>query len=109
MKPEVSTSAEINPYESPAEAGGYNAAAPAVISVWRDDKLLVIHPQATLPAFCIQTGQPAERFVRCVVSWHYPIDWNTRRLEIDVPFSESGYRDFASRWRTGVMLTILGA
>jgi hypothetical protein len=108
MKPEPSAPAEVNPYESPAEVGGYNAAV-AVVGAWRDGKLLVIHPKAKLPAFCIQMGQPAESFLHCSIPWHYPIDWNTRRLKIDVPFCKAGLQSYRFRRAMKVLITVAGA
>jgi hypothetical protein len=101
----ASPAADLNPYESPAEAGGYNAAAAAVIGAWRDGKLLVIHQDAALPPLCIKTGEPAERHVHYVLRWSYPIDLATRRLELDIPFSEAGYGNYCSQRRMAALAT----
>jgi hypothetical protein len=61
--------AQINPYASPAEAGGYNDRQRFGIGVWRDGPLLVMHQKAELPRFCIHTGEPAVGGREYVLVW----------------------------------------
>ena len=50
---------DINPYASPAEAGGYDERQRLGVGVWRDGRLLVMHQRAVLPRFCVHTGERA--------------------------------------------------
>jgi hypothetical protein len=94
-----------NPYESPATAGGCFSEELAGIGVWRDGSYLVMHQRAQLLGFCIKTGQPAERFVPFKLRWHYPIDWITRRLRVELPFCDVAYR--ASRRKRFLGMVVL--
>jgi len=87
--------AETNPYASPAGAGGYDPDQDRGVGVWSDGKLLVIHLQATLPPICIDSGQPATRWLPFDLSWYYPIDWSHRHLKLNLPLCEVSFR----RWR----------
>jgi hypothetical protein len=94
---------EVNPYASPAGAGGYDPERDRGVGVWSDGKLLVMHPQATLPPICIATGQPATRWLAYDLAWYYPIDWSHRHLKFNVPLCEASYR----RWKPKVWTTVL--
>src|SRR4051812_11182214 len=97
--------AGLNPYESPAAAGGYFSDELEGVDVWRDGKNLVMHQRAQLPSFCIKTGQPAERFLPFKLRWYYPIDWSTRRLRVQVPFCDRAYR--ASRRKRLIGMVVM--
>jgi len=101
---------EPNPYESPRTAGGYESDDPAAIAIWRDGKEVVLHQQASFPAVCIWTGEPADRFIPFRLKWHYPIDWSTRVLRVQLPFCTAGYRKFRTRrlWGAWIATSAVG-
>ena len=66
MKMDSCAAAEFNPYVAPIAADSYDTTDRG-IGVWRDRWLLVMHKDASLPAICIKTGEPADRFL--------PFDW----------------------------------
>jgi len=109
MKSDPQIPAEVNPYASPAEAGGYNTLAAAGIGMWRDGKLIVMHRDAPFPPFCIKTGQPAEQFRPQRLVWYYPIDWRSRRLQLHLPLSETACRAHRIRCISGVAAISLPA
>jgi len=94
MDPSDPNEAALNPYESPQEAGGYFPTESIGIAMWRDRFALVMQRGTTFPEICIETGQPAEYRKRFVLIWWYPIDWATRGLTVEVPFTRDGYRRF---------------
>ncbi len=87
----------LNPYQSPREAGGYFPRECVGIAMWRDRAALVMHCGAAFPEFCIETGQPADCRKRFDLIWWYPIDWATRRITVEIPFTHDGYRRFCRR------------
>jgi hypothetical protein len=96
MKMDSRAAAEFNPYVAPIAADSYDTTDRG-IGVWRDRWLLVMHKDASLPAICIKTGEPADRFLRFRLAWHYPIDWWTRKRDVDLPFCERGCREYRLR------------
>jgi len=100
--------ADPNPYASPAGARGYDPEQDRGVGVWCDGKLLVIHPQATLPPICIDTGQPATHWFTFDLTWYYPIDWSHRHLKLSVPLCEASYRCWRpTYWSTALFLVPL--
>lgn len=66
---------EVNPYAAPHVAETY--VGPAIDTdwngLWRDNKDLVMHREARLPAICVKTGVPVTNGgVRRKLSWHTP-------------------------------------
>lgn len=66
---------EVNPYAAPNVAETY--VGPAINTdwngLWRDNKDLVMHREARLPAICVKTGVPVTNGkVRRKLSWHTP-------------------------------------
>jgi len=108
MVPKPPADCEINPYESPAEAGGYDGRSHAGVGAWRDGEFLVVHAGAVLPPFCVKTGQPAERNIPYTLHRSFVLDRANRRLKLDVPISHAGSRLHASAWRKEA-LTAAGA
>lgn len=81
---EAASEVEINPYTSPAEAGGYDR-QPFGVGVWRDGPLLVMHQRVELPRFCIHTGEPAIGGREYVLAWRPPGGIFTTSRPIFIP------------------------
>jgi len=99
---------ELNPYASPSEPGGYDSRSQAGVGAWRDGDLLVIHPAATLPRYCVKTGEPADGTIEVVIHRSFVIDSLSRRLALDVPISHTGHRQLWKQRRSGCLTTIVG-
>jgi len=84
---------EINPYASPAEAGGYDR-QPFGVGVWRDGPLLVMHQKAELPRFCIHTGEPAVGGREYVLAWKPPGAIFTTSKPVLIPLCRKCVRQF---------------
>ena len=84
---------EINPYASPAEAGGYDR-QPFGIGVWRDGPLLVMHQKAELPRFCVHTGEPAVGGREYVLVWKPPGAIFTTSKPVLIPLCRACIRQF---------------
>ena len=84
---------EINPYASPAEAGGYDR-KPFGIGVWRDGPLLVMHQKAELPRFCIHTGEPAVGGREYLLAWKPPGAIFTTSKPVLIPLCRACIRQF---------------
>jgi hypothetical protein len=108
MFPKSPVTGEINPYEPPTEAGGYDSRSHAGVGAWRDGEHLVVHPDAVLPPFCIKTGQAAERTILYKLHRSFVLDRTTRRLTLNVPVSQVGYRLYTSAWRKAALSTVVG-
>lgn len=109
---------EINPYASPAEAGGIDR-QPFGVGVWRDGPLLVMHQKAGLPRFCIHTGEPAVGAREYVLAWRPTGAIFTTSRSVLIPLCPACARQF-QRLRlqvfaslglivAGVALTFVGA
>jgi hypothetical protein len=107
MKVRSQPDVALNPYASPAAAGGYDGYAADSAGMWHDGKYLVLHPAAHFPPICIKTGQPATRFVPWRLAWSYPIDWKSRWLPLEVPFCETGYSRYRRRRTFGVLCLLV--
>jgi hypothetical protein len=83
----------INPYASPAEAGGYDR-QPFGIGVWRDGSLLVMHQKAELPRFCIHTGESAVGGREYVLVWKPPGAIFTTSKPVLIPLCRACARQF---------------
>ena len=101
---------EINPYASPAAAGGYDDRQPFGVGVWRDGRLLVMHQYAELPGFCVHTGEPAVGGREFVLVWKPSGAIFTTSKSILIPLCPRCIREFL-RLRTrsflGLGLAIL--
>lgn len=100
---------EINPYASPAGAGGYAPQLDCGVGVWRDGPLLVIHREAALPPICLKTGEAGVRWRRFDVIWTYPIDWSGRRLRLQIPMCNAAFRGYRRCWWIGVLSVAIPA
>jgi hypothetical protein len=90
----MATFEELNPYASPREIGDW-ASSEFGVGVWKDGGLLVIHPAAALPAFCVKTGEPTRHRIAVTLDWTYAIDWRRRTCKIQAPLTISVYdREF---------------
>jgi len=94
--------AEVNPYESPAGAGGYKDDSYRGVGVWRDRELVVMHKDARLPPICVTTGEPMTFYERVELLRSF----STRRLSLDVP-QGSAYSRRLRTWRTPASLTVV--
>lgn len=92
-----SSDEEVNPYASPIIPGGYDPRSALGIGVWRDGDFLVLHDQATLPFFCVVTGEPAFRFRTFVLDWTSSFDFWRRQQQLLLPLSKEAYRRFRQR------------
>lgn len=90
----MATFEELNPYASPRGIID-GVSVEFGVGVWRDGELLVIHPKATLPPFCIKTGEPTRHHIDVTLDWTYPIDWHRRSCKVHVPLAFTQYhREF---------------
>ena len=102
---------EINPYASPAEAGGYDDRQPFGVGVWRDGGLLVMHQNAELPRFCVHTGEPAVGGREYVLIWKYPGSVFTSSKAVLIPLCRKCIREFLrlrAQSFVGLGLAVLG-
>jgi hypothetical protein len=77
-----------NPYAPSAVVDPRAEAAAAVVGVWRDGNLIVVHREATLPAICVKTGEPASDWLAQKFAGHdHWFSFQTRRHEVRVPLS----------------------
>jgi hypothetical protein len=94
--------AEVNPYESPAGAGGYKVESLRGVGVWRDRDLVVMHKAARLPPICVLTGEPT--------TFYQPVEllrsFSTRRLWLGVPRG-SAYSRRLRTWNTPDSLALV--
>ena len=84
---------DLNPYASPAEAGGYDR-QPFGVGVWRDGPLLEMHQKAELPRFCIHTGEPAVGGREYVLVWKPPGSIFTTSKPVLIPLCRNCVRQF---------------
>jgi|GEM_PF-3707632 hypothetical protein len=92
----------INPYAPSAIPQPLVPLADRGVGVWRDGADIVMHPQATLPRFCVVSGEPARfgYFVR--IAWSRPFDITPRTLGLYVPLSaQVHYLCRKRRWQAG--------
>jgi hypothetical protein len=85
---------QVNPYASPAEAGGYDDRRPFGVGVWRDGTFLVMHQNADLPRFCVHTGEPAVGGREYVLIWKQPGAIFTSSKTVLIPLCRQCVRDF---------------
>jgi hypothetical protein len=98
---------EVNPYQAPATiCDAVDEQGPGV-GVWRDGDLLVMHPQAVHPPFCIESGEPASMRRKFALLWSYPMDWSKRKLYLQLPLSGAANRRRNSRMRTARIAAIV--
>lgn len=91
------TETELNPYASPAGMGGYEPSLARGVGVWRDGNRLVIHCQATLPRFCLMSGQPARYGYPLKIIWNRGLEFSRRTLDLDAPLSADIHRRYRFR------------
>jgi hypothetical protein len=89
----------INPYQSPSVPDPPLTPPARGVGVWRDGDQIVMHPQATLPRFCVVTGEPARFGYYLEIAWSYPLDVTTRTLALYVPLSAEVHQLCRSRRR----------
>lgn len=78
----------LNPYAPSAIPQPVLPLADRGIGVWRDGSEIVMHPRATLPRFCIVTGEGARFGFYLKIPWSRPLDITPRSLGLYIPLSE---------------------
>jgi hypothetical protein len=83
---------DLNPYAPSSVVDPRAEEAAAVVGVWRDGNLIVLHREATLPAICVKTGVPATDWLAQKFSGHdHLFSFQTRRFDVRVPLSARRY------------------
>lgn len=70
----------LNPYAAPVSA--VMPERPAIVGVWRDGPLLVMHRSAQLPERCIVTAEPTTQRHFETVRWVKPVDFGDRAMVV---------------------------
>jgi hypothetical protein len=92
----------INPYAPSAIPQPLVPLADRGIGVWRDGPDIVMHPQATLPRYCVVTGEPARFGYFLRIAWSRPLDITPRSLGLYVPLSAKVHHLCRKRrWQAG--------
>ena len=83
---------DVNPYASPAGAGGYEPVLDRGVGVWRDGDRIVLHQAAALPRICLMTGKPARFGFPLEIAWRAGLEVTTRKLSLYAPLSAAIHR-----------------
>jgi hypothetical protein len=84
--------ADDNPYAPSAVVDPRLELAEAGVGAWRDGSLIVLHRDATLPAICLKTGQPAGGWLTMKVAWRaWPFSLHVHPHELRLPLSPRRY------------------
>lgn len=97
MKPDSGPFTEINPYASPAGAGGYAPQLDCGVGVWRDGNRIVLHKDAELPRICLITGVAARFGYPLNVVWRAGLELSPRKLSLYVPLCAAIHRSYRTR------------
>ncbi|MCI0359622.1 MAG: hypothetical protein L0211_14190 [Planctomycetaceae bacterium] len=92
----------LNPYAPSAIPQPLVPLADRGIGVWRDGPDIVMHPEATLPRYCVVTGEPARFGYFLRIAWSRPLDITPRSLGLYIPLSaQVHYHCRNRRWQSG--------
>ena len=69
MAPSGDQSEPVNPYEASAVVDPRSHIAEAVVGVWRDGDLMVLHCDARLPPICVRCAHPATNRITQRLVW----------------------------------------
>ena len=100
------STADINPYAPPQVD---DRQMPLGVGAWRDGELLVLHPRADLPRFCVETGEAAAGTRDYPVVWKRPGSLLSSSAHFAMPLRRDRLYAFARLRRKSIIGILLAA